>query len=205
MDCSPPGSSVHGIFQGRILEWVAMPYSRGSSQPRDRTRISYTSLALTGGFFPTSNTWEALLKYFIISIIYCHCVWEDRWFKSFIAIDFDVPIQGVYLGPDYFFIGWVFPQVKETGFQLLKSGFLLHAAWFMQKQSQCTMHGRTALSHAKVSKLTVTNLKPWFVHKQRMKTCPRILLFLKREPAGWQSWFKEHLTKWLFRGLEKEC
>ena len=32
MDCSPPGSSVHGIHQARILEWVAMPFSRGSSQ-----------------------------------------------------------------------------------------------------------------------------------------------------------------------------
>ena len=37
--CSP-GSSVHGIFQARILEWAAISYSRGSSQPRDRTRIS---------------------------------------------------------------------------------------------------------------------------------------------------------------------
>ena len=35
MDCSPPGSSVHGIHQARILEWVAMPYSRGSSPPRE--------------------------------------------------------------------------------------------------------------------------------------------------------------------------
>ena len=34
MDCSPPGSSVHGILQGRVLEWVAFPFSRGSSQPR---------------------------------------------------------------------------------------------------------------------------------------------------------------------------
>ena len=38
MDCSPPGSSVHGILQARILEWVAMPSSRGSSKPRDQTR-----------------------------------------------------------------------------------------------------------------------------------------------------------------------
>ena len=38
MDCSPPGSSVHGILQARILEWVAMPSSRGSSQPRDWTQ-----------------------------------------------------------------------------------------------------------------------------------------------------------------------
>ena len=40
MDCSPPGSSVHGISQARILEWVAISFSRGSSWPRDWTRIS---------------------------------------------------------------------------------------------------------------------------------------------------------------------
>ena len=40
MDCSPPGSSVHEIFQVRILEWVAISFSRGSSQPRDRTQVS---------------------------------------------------------------------------------------------------------------------------------------------------------------------
>ena len=43
MDYSPSGSSVHGILQARILEWVAMPSSRGSSQPRDWTRVSYIS------------------------------------------------------------------------------------------------------------------------------------------------------------------
>ena len=40
VDCSPPGSSVHGILQARILEWTATSFSRGSSQPRDRTRVS---------------------------------------------------------------------------------------------------------------------------------------------------------------------
>ena len=40
IDCSLPGSSVHGIRQARILEWVAIPFSRGSSQPMDRTGIS---------------------------------------------------------------------------------------------------------------------------------------------------------------------
>ena len=43
MDCSPPDSSVHGILQARILEWAAMPSSRGSSQPRDRTLVSSVS------------------------------------------------------------------------------------------------------------------------------------------------------------------
>ena len=41
MDCSPPGSSVQGILQAGILEWVAMPSSRGSSQPRDQTQVSH--------------------------------------------------------------------------------------------------------------------------------------------------------------------
>ena len=40
VDCSPPGSSAHGILQARILEWVAISFSKGSSQPRDRTQVS---------------------------------------------------------------------------------------------------------------------------------------------------------------------
>ena len=45
--CSPPGFSVHGILQARILEWVVMPSSRGSAQPRNRTQVS----CIAGGFF----------------------------------------------------------------------------------------------------------------------------------------------------------
>ena len=44
----PTGSSAHGILQARIREWVAFPFSRGSSQPRDRTQVSCTA----GGFLP---------------------------------------------------------------------------------------------------------------------------------------------------------
>ena len=46
MDCSPPGPSVHGILQARILEWAAITLSRGSSQPRDRTQVSCTAVRL---------------------------------------------------------------------------------------------------------------------------------------------------------------
>ena len=49
-DRTPPGSSVHGIFQARILEWVAMPSSRGCSQTRDWTCVSCVSCT-AGGFF----------------------------------------------------------------------------------------------------------------------------------------------------------
>ena len=47
VDCSPPGSSVPGIFQARMLEWVAISFSRGSSRTRDRTRVS----CIAGRFF----------------------------------------------------------------------------------------------------------------------------------------------------------
>ena len=47
MDCSPPGSSIHGILQARILEWVAIPFSRISSQPGDQTQGSH----IAGSFF----------------------------------------------------------------------------------------------------------------------------------------------------------
>ena len=45
LDCSPPGSSVHGVLQARTLEWLAMPSPRGSSQPKDDNWISSVSCA----------------------------------------------------------------------------------------------------------------------------------------------------------------
>ena len=58
MDCSPPGISVSGIIQARILEWVLISFSRGSSRPRDQTHMFYISC---NGIrvLPTSTTWEA--------------------------------------------------------------------------------------------------------------------------------------------------
>ena len=56
--CSLPGSSVHGIFQARMLEWVAIPFSRGFSGPGHKL-AALMFLALTGMFFITSATWEA--------------------------------------------------------------------------------------------------------------------------------------------------
>ena len=53
--CYPMDYTVHGILQARILEWVAFPFSRGSSQPRDRTQVSH----IAGGFFTSWVTREA--------------------------------------------------------------------------------------------------------------------------------------------------
>ena len=84
---APPGPSVHGILQARILEWVAMPSSKGSSQPRacyqsrNPTYISCVS-SIAGGFVAFWATWEAQLLErrdlnFLISDQLSH-QWEDR-------------------------------------------------------------------------------------------------------------------------------
>ena len=59
-DCKPPGSSVHGVLQARILGWVSMPFSRGSSQLRDQIHIPCISSIIGAFFFAHWATWELL-------------------------------------------------------------------------------------------------------------------------------------------------
>ena len=73
INCSPPGSSVHGILQARILEWVAMPFSRGSSQPKDRTWVSL----IESRFFTIWSTWESrksrdVLRWWVLLLPLCY-------------------------------------------------------------------------------------------------------------------------------------
>ena len=58
MDCSPQGSTIHGIFQARILEWVVISFSRGSSWPRDQTHVSSISCIGRRVLYHWA-TWEA--------------------------------------------------------------------------------------------------------------------------------------------------
>ena len=57
----PPGSSVHGILQVRILEWITIPFSRGSSWPRDLTYVSCVS-CIAGRFFTAEPPWKPPIK-----------------------------------------------------------------------------------------------------------------------------------------------
>ena len=88
MNCSPPGSSVHGIFQARILEWVAIPFSRGFSQPRDQTHISH----IAGRFFSalaTHFSCETMLWWTFCSFIFDHedvIDWINQQWSLFCAV-----------------------------------------------------------------------------------------------------------------------
>ena len=72
MDCSPPGFSVHGISQARILEWVAISYSRGSSWPRDQTQVSCIGRRIlyhwaTGE--ASSRGWEIVMRAILVVVL----------------------------------------------------------------------------------------------------------------------------------------
>ena len=75
MECSPPGSSVHGIVQARIMEWVVIPFSRESSWHRNRTWVS----CIAGIFFMPGNRGRETpnYTYLFLNYIYglpCHCI-----------------------------------------------------------------------------------------------------------------------------------
>ena len=79
IDCSPPGFSVHGIFQARVLKWVSIFSSRGSPNPGIKPE-SLTLPALAGGSFTTSTTWEAPYLYrTILSQFYPHT--DGEWMQ----------------------------------------------------------------------------------------------------------------------------
>ena len=85
--CDPMDYTVHGILQARILEWVAFPFSRGSSQPRDRTQVC----CIAGRFFTSWATREALFlegTYYLSPYRgkqknYFKYFWKTKWFSVF--------------------------------------------------------------------------------------------------------------------------
>ena len=101
MDCSPPASSVHGIFQGRILEWVTIPFSGGSSQPRDQTWVS----CIAGSFFTVWAMREAS-SYF--SFVFINFYYLLIWLYQVFVVAFEplscgmqdlIPWSGIKVGP----------------------------------------------------------------------------------------------------------
>ena len=90
MDCNPPGFSVHAIFQTRILQWVAMPSSRESSQPRDQNRVS----CIAGGFVTAEASREAHWKIhpLPIELIYMHYIQEMSSMRKVQCFGYSLPL-----------------------------------------------------------------------------------------------------------------
>ena len=100
MDCSPPGSCVHGTLQARILEWVVMPSSRESSQPRDQIQVSNTA----GRFFTIWAAREA----------------QEYWNKQSLPLSGDLPDPGIEPGSAVF-------QVNSLPAELPGKAYFVHS------------------------------------------------------------------------------
>ena len=113
MDCSLPGSSVHEIFQARILEWVAISYSRGSSWPRDQTHISCIS-CISRRILYHCTMWEA--PFFVSEDAR---IW-GLWYHSF-----QRNMRCKYLGP----VPFVFTSGVYSGHTVGSDYSLMAARW----------------------------------------------------------------------------
>ena len=85
MDCSLPGFSVRGILQARIVEWVAISSSRGSSQNRDRTHVSCSS-CITVGFFTTEPLGKPITPDYLSSLYLCTIYQEYILCQDFLSL-----------------------------------------------------------------------------------------------------------------------
>ena len=106
MDCSLPGSSVHGILQARVLEWVAMPSSRVSSQPRDRTQVSHIA------FFTIWATREVFSGAASGTELTCQCGrCKETWVWS---LGWEDPLEeGIAIHSSI--LAWRVPRTEEPG------------------------------------------------------------------------------------------
>ena len=118
MDCSPPGSSIHGILQARILEWVSMPSSKGSSQPRDQNM----------GLFHLLHCWV----FFLVVCLFCFLPLESPrkpnflvMFTYFTIFYITIFILSKYFTPfTFFYSSWTF-SIHGKYFE----GFLVPEYW----------------------------------------------------------------------------
>ena len=82
--CNPMEYTVHGILQARILEWVALPFSRGSSQPRDQTQVSHISgVFLTSWAIREDHTYIYVYVWWFYIYIYTHIYMI--WFLNYLT------------------------------------------------------------------------------------------------------------------------
>ena len=138
---SPLGSSVHGISQARILEWIAMPSSRGSSWPRDPTRISH----ITGKLFTTEPPGKRSLKgkwFLKYGQIYCLSHQGSQRILERVAYPFSRGFSqprdrtGVSCIADRFFTSWA---TREA---LLSYYFTSTVSWGEEEKRQVFVEGK---------------------------------------------------------------
>ena len=150
MVCNLPGSSVHGILQARILEWVAIPFSRGCSWPRIRTQIS----CIAGRFLTIWTTREAWY------VVYLRAIVHGTGLSPHIVAELHCNDCNTHLAHVY----WIFTGHNSPSWHDLANGN--DQAWLC--------HGWTetlnAIAWYDWSQLPVWDLRWWFLLQPRFQT-----------------------------------
>ena len=135
MECSLPDSSVHGIFQARILEWAAISFSRGSSQSRDQTYLS----CIVGGFFTTGLPGKPIIKTTVDQSLSHVQLFVTTWTAArqaslsitnsqsllrLISIELVMPSNHLILCHPLLFLPSVFPSIR-----IFSNESALHIRW----------------------------------------------------------------------------
>ena len=130
MDYSPLGSSVHGILQAGILEWVAVPSSRGSSPPRDRTQVS----CIAGRFFTIWATRETHIQYVYFTHTHTHTHTHSQWYMYTVYTCTCTHFQYYYKGLAHVIEdgGWQVPQSAKWVSKLGTPESLLVSVWIWE-------------------------------------------------------------------------
>ena len=159
MDCNLPASSLHGILQARVLEWVAISFSRGSSRPRDQIRVSL----IPGRHFnlwATREAWNGCKRTVVRTFLSVDLLWDcnENW---------PFPVLGLCW---VFWICWHVEWSKLTAsslrFEIAQLGFHhLHLFVVILPKAHLTTHSRMSYSLYKFSTYKTEWEKIFEVHK----------------------------------------
>ena len=158
--CDPMDYTVHGILQARILEWVAFPFSRGSSPPRNWTQVSH----IAGGFFTSWATREA----------------QEYWSRYPFPSPADLPNPGIKLGSPALQVKFLpvelsgEPHVFESGYIFLTFEFMrtfwipwlqwFSVLWFYSLRCKCGTRQSFKIESTLCYFLTVWSSEPPFIY-----------------------------------------
>ena len=169
MDCSPPGSSVRGILQARMLEWVAMPSLRGSSQPGDWTASACVS-CIAGILFISSATWEA------------HYTWSVQF--SSVTQSFPTPCDPMDCSTPGFPVHYQLPAFTQT-----------HVHWVGDAIQPS--HPLSSLSPSAFNLSQQQGLFKWVSSSHQVAKVLEFQLQHQSFPVNIQDWFPLGWTCWI--------
>ena len=116
-DCGPPGSSAHGIFQASILEWVSISYSRGSSQPRDRTHISFVSCIGRQILYPLCHVGSIVHGLPIVQSPPTLCNTMDYSTPGFLVLHYLLKFAPGFLKYDYLEVDFITASLRSRNLE----------------------------------------------------------------------------------------